>query len=224
MVRFDDEPISGDLNPGETAVIVVDMMNEFVEEGAILETPMAREFVPNIKRTVDQSRALGAPIVYLKQRNRRSGLDAGGLANITPQIMEGTAHNEGHQTEIYPELAPEPEDVVVEKQTYNGFFNTELDTVLRGLGVSNVAITGVATHICNDSTMRGAFFRGYNVVAIEDCSATFDITDQGWGDVSAEEINRVWFSIVSSNFGDVMDSDEFIERLEQAADAPRVAE
>ena len=61
--------------------------------------------------------------------------------------------------------------------------------------------------------MRGAFFRGYEILAIEDLVATYDIPDQGWGDVSAETISEVWFSTVATNFGQVVDHQEYLERL-----------
>jgi ureidoacrylate peracid hydrolase len=162
MIHFDDDPLVEDLDPDRTAIIVVNMMNEFVQEGAVLETPMAHEMVPDLQRVIEEGR------------------DAGAHGWPPDRDLRGDP--------------PEPEDVIVEKQTYTGFFWTELETVLRSPGVETVVITGVAIHICNDPTIRGDFFGGYNVVALADCNATFDIADQGWGDVSAEEINRRWFT------------------------------
>lgn len=213
MVRLDDDPVLDEVDPDETAIIVVDMINEFVAEGAAFETPAAREMVPELDDLLEASREAGVHVVYLRQVNRRDGSDAGTLARMTPEILSGDAHAPNAQTEIYPPLEPTEEDTVVEKHQYDGFFQTELDNILRSEGISTVAITGVSTQICCDSTMRGAFFRGYDVVAIEGCNAAFEIPDQGWGTLTPDEINRFWYSIVASNFGDVLTPEAFVAEL-----------
>ena len=70
-----------------------------------------------------------------------------------------------------PELAPEPGDIVVSKHRYSGFYETELDDVLRGLGVTHLLVTGCTTSICVESTVRDAMFRDYHCVVLEDCTA-----------------------------------------------------
>jgi ureidoacrylate peracid hydrolase len=74
-------------------------------------------------------------------------------------------------TENVPELAPEPGDVVVSKHRYSGFFETELDDVLQGLGVTHLLVTGCTTSVCVESTVRDATFRDYTCVVLEDCTA-----------------------------------------------------
>lgn len=208
MVRLDE--FSLEIDPEHTAIIVVDMTDVFVAEGAELETPAAREMVPRLGEVVDASRDAGIDVIYLRPYNRPSGADSGQLRTITPQVFDGIYQD----TTIYEGLEPEEEDVIIPKQTYNGFHGTELDSVLRTLDIETVVITGTRTHICPDSTLRGAFFRGYQVVAIEDLVATADIPDQGWGDISHETLDKVWYSTVATNFGDVIDSEEYLELIE----------
>jgi len=213
MVRFDTDRVVEAIDPDETALVIVDMINEFVAEGAAFETPSARAMVPVLADLIDVSRDAGVEVVYLRQVNRPDGSDAGPLANVTPGITTGEAHNDGDQTAIYEDLTPAPGDHVVEKHQYDGFFRTELDNILRNAGVSTVTLAGVASHICCDSTMRGAFFRGYDVIVLEDCNATFPLPDQGWGEVDEETVNQVWFSTVASNFGDVLTADQFTDEI-----------
>ena len=74
-------------------------------------------------------------------------------------------------TEILPELSPEPGDGVVWKTRYSGFFETELDTLLRARGVRSLVVTGCTTSVCVDSTIRDAMFRDYPCLLLEDCTA-----------------------------------------------------
>jgi ureidoacrylate peracid hydrolase len=74
-------------------------------------------------------------------------------------------------TQILDSLAPEPGDTVVSKRRFSGFFETELDEVLRGLGVTHLLVTGCTTSVCVESTVRDAMFRDYTCIVLEDCIA-----------------------------------------------------
>ena len=74
-------------------------------------------------------------------------------------------------TQILDSLTPEPGDHVVSKHRYSGFFETELDDVLRGLGAKYLIVTGCTTSICVESTVRDAMFRDYSCLVLEDCTA-----------------------------------------------------
>jgi len=74
-------------------------------------------------------------------------------------------------TDILGELAPEPGDTVVWKTRYSGFFETELDALLRARGVRSLVVTGCTTSVCVDSTIRDAMFRDYSCLLLEDCTA-----------------------------------------------------
>ena len=69
------------------------------------------------------------------------------------------------------ELAPEPGDRIVSKHRYSGFFETELDSVLRELDATFLLVTGCTTSICVESTVRDAMFRDYSCIVLEDCTA-----------------------------------------------------
>jgi ureidoacrylate peracid hydrolase len=74
-------------------------------------------------------------------------------------------------TDIVPELAPTPGDVVLYKHRYSGFYQTELDTILRRLNAKYLVVTGCTTSVCVESTIRDAMFRDYTCLLLEDCTA-----------------------------------------------------
>lgn len=133
------------------------------------------------------ARQAGIPVVYLKMEHAPDLSDAGpedGPHRLKHKPMhvgeEVTAPDETRSrilvrdtwnTAVVPELAPEPGDIVVSKHRYSGFFQTELDDVLRGLGAKHLLVTGCTTSVCVESTVRDAMFRDYSCVVLEDCTA-----------------------------------------------------
>lgn len=213
MSRLDNERVTSKLAPESTALVIIDMIEEFVAEDGVKEVTAAREMVPELNRVIDESREAGVTIIFLQHRNRVGGDDAGMLKKTTPGVKSGEVHSPGEQTNIYSRMSIDKDDIIVKKHQYSGFFETELDTILKTRNISSVAITGVATHICCDSTLRSAFFNGYETVMLEECNATYDIPDQGWGDFSAEEVNEFVYTLVSTNFGDVIDIDTYLTEI-----------
>ena len=69
------------------------------------------------------------------------------------------------------ELAPEPGDIVVSKHRFSGFYGTDLEMILRGLGIEYLVFTGCTTSVCVESTMRDAMFRDFRCMLLADCRA-----------------------------------------------------
>jgi ureidoacrylate peracid hydrolase len=74
-------------------------------------------------------------------------------------------------TEILESLAPEAQDVVLYKHRFSGFFETDLDEMLKKLEIKHLFVTGCTTSICVESTIRDAMFRDYQCILLEDCTA-----------------------------------------------------
>ena len=183
------EPISLDIS--RAAVLVIDMQNEFGAKGGMFDragidiTPIRKAVSPTAK-VLAAARANGIPVIYLKMQHRADMADMGedgsphrrkhrpfGVGEIVtgPDGGESRVLIEGHWgTEIVAELMPEPGDMVIGKHRYSGFFETELDTVLRGLRVKTLIVTGCTTSVCVESTIRDAMFRDYHCVLLEDCT------------------------------------------------------
>jgi ureidoacrylate peracid hydrolase len=196
------------IDPERTALIVVDMENDFVAEGAPLETPAARDMVPRLAEALTVCRESGIKVVYTAHEHRADGSDLG-LFSFTRPIATGRALAAGsHGVEIYPDIAPRPDEHVIRKHRYSAFFATDLDMILRSWRVETLIIAGTTTENCCFSTARDALFLDYKVVFLSDATATFDYDDLGFGAMSAEEVHRAILVIVARSTGHVISVDQ----------------
>jgi biuret amidohydrolase len=208
------------IEPARTAMIVVDMENDFVAPGAPMETPAGQQMLPTLKRALAFCRQRGIRIIYTTHAHRRDGCDMGLFDDLWPPIASRAGLVDGESgIEIYPEIAPRGNDIVIKKHRYSAFYGTDLEIVLRGLGVDTVIITGVTTENCCHATARDAMFRDYKVVFLSDATGTFDYPDVGQGGMSASEVHRATLVILSVSTADVMTTQEFMAR----AGAPKAA-
>jgi nicotinamidase-related amidase len=163
--------------PGRTALLVVDMIDEFVRPGwTPYWVPEATRQAPRIREVRDAFHAAGAPVVYLAYEVSLRGLDFPATETKVP-IGSGVEAYAGQilkEVSIWHELAPEPDDLVVLKHNYSGFHGTPLESVLRSLDASTVVVTGTMTNFCCGATAREAFWRGFDVVFASDCNSTDD--------------------------------------------------
>jgi len=202
------------LSPSETALIVIDMQREFLEQSSPVDTPRGRAMIPALSELIRKLRAKGVKIIFTRHAHRRDGSDMGLMAELWPIVRDGTINAEGSQgTEIHPDLDVHKEDIVITKHRYNAFVGTDLDMVLRGLGIKNVVITGVLTNACCESTARDAMYRGFRVFFLSDLTATFDIPAYDGGSIPADTVQRVVCSTIASWFGEVLTASELMERF-----------
>jgi ureidoacrylate peracid hydrolase len=89
---------------------------------------------------------------------------------MTSKVHIGS-HHVHWNTQIVCELAPEPGDIVVSKHRFSGFYGTDLEMILRGLGIEYLVFTGCTTSVCVESTMRDAMFRDFRCILLADCTA-----------------------------------------------------
>jgi nicotinamidase-related amidase len=146
---------------GKGALVVVDMLNDFVRPGAPLEVPEARKIVPALRRRIARARRDGELVVYVCDAHGKKDPEFVRMG-WPPHAVEGTPG-----AAVVAPLSPEPGDAVVEKKTYSGFHRTALDTVLRRHGVRRLALSGCVTNICILYTSADAAMRGYDVTVDE---------------------------------------------------------
>lgn len=189
--------ISASPNPlqfdiAKSALLVIDMQNDFGSEGGMfhragIDISAIQSAVSPTKDAIQAARAHAMPIIYLKMGFKADLSDAGPtdspnylrhqrMAVGAPiQAPDGSQSRilirDTWNTDLLPALASKAGDVVLYKHRYSGFFETELDNVLKQLGVKYLIVTGCTTSICVDSTIRDAMFRDYQCVLLEDCSA-----------------------------------------------------
>ncbi|MFW5951938.1 MAG: cysteine hydrolase family protein [Gemmatimonadota bacterium] len=156
------------LDAGAAALLVVDMQDFFLDPGSPTFTPGGPAILPTVSRLIAAFREHDRPVLYTRHVHHPSGLDAG----ILGWWWEGMCIEGSPESEIHAALAPAPGEKVVDKHRYSAFYNTDLEVVLRGLGVRDLVITGVMTNLCCESTARDACFRDYRVFFPADANAS----------------------------------------------------
>jgi nicotinamidase-related amidase len=174
--------------PGKAiALLVIDMQRDFVEPGGFgaalgNDVTRLRPIIPAIATTIAAFRQHGLPVIHTREGHRpdlsdcppakrsrgaaklRIG-DAGPMGRI---LILGEPGNG-----IVPELAPINGEVVIDKPGKGAFYATGLDAVLHGWGITHLAIAGVTTEVCVQTTMREANDRGYECLLLEDCTESY---------------------------------------------------
>lgn len=192
MMDVEARPGRYQLDLDASAVVVVDMQNDFGAEGGMFDragidiTPI-RALIAPMREVLDAARRLEVPVIYLKMAFEPDLADAGyphsptWLKHIPLGAGEAVTAPDGSasrilvrdtwNTDIVNELRPAPGDRVIYKNRYSGFYGTELETVLRELGVTTLIVVGATTSVCVDSTVRDAVFRDLHCLVLEDCTA-----------------------------------------------------
>jgi ureidoacrylate peracid hydrolase len=206
-------------------MIVVDMQNDFVQEGAPIEIPRARAMVPRLNRLLDVCRAHQIPVIYIHHVIRGGDIDAGRLADHHEAIRNNKAILAGTpNVEIYEGLNPHPGDLVVAKPRYSAFYGTDLEAILRSQGIDTLIISGTVTDVCCESTTRDAFSRDYKVIFLSDGTAATDWPDLGFGPVSGEEVQKVVLTVLAMCFAQVSSIDQVMAEIESLPSATKAGE
>ena len=157
------------LDPSRTALVVVDMQNDFVKEGGSLLVPDAEGTVPAIKSLLDGARRSGMKVVFSQDTHTEHDPEWG----IWPEhAREGT-----WGWEIVDELAPREGELVVRKVRYDAFYGTHLDHFLRLWGTETLLLCGTVANICVHYTAASAALRWYDVVVPKDATSALDPFD-----------------------------------------------
>ncbi len=212
------------IDPAKTAMIVVDMQNDFVAAGAPIEVSAARAMVPKLAEALKICRNAGIRVIYTAHVHRRDGCDMGLFDDIHPPIANRAALVEGTPgVDIYPELAPAPGEHVIKKHRYSGFFGTDLDIILREWGVDTVIISGTSTENCCHATARDAMFRNYRVAFLSDATATYDYPDRGFGSMPNADVHHATLVILAASTAHVMSVADLAARVASSRGSGAVA-
>ena len=187
----------------EAALLISDMQNDYLK-GAPLASERSRRTIAPTTRLLETARSLKLPVFYTRRIYRRDGLHSSPvhrLKNIgkTGITVEGT-----WGAEIIDELKPRPGEIVVDKIRYSGFFQTPLETLLRGLKVTFLLLTGGSTQWGVEATARDAEQRDLIPIVISD--ATHAGTD---------ELQEASLRNISQFVGFVVTTDEALRLLSQ---------
>ena len=150
------------------AILVVDMLNDFVYGALTCERGKA--IVPATANLLAEARKAGIPVIFCNDAHRK-GIDRE-LIIWGDHAIAGTPG-----AEVIDELQLSECDYVVPKRRYSGFFQTDLDILLRELGVETVVMTGLHTHMCVRHTSADAYSLGYDVVVAKEATDSFTEED-----------------------------------------------
>ncbi len=155
--------------PNDSALLVIDMQQFFLDEESHACIPRGRAVLANIAKVVDRFREMDRPVIY----TRHAYLDDEPLGVMerwwNDNIREGDP-----LSEIAPEIKPAMGDVVLRKTRYSAFIGTGLEEMLRSAGIQRLVVTGVMTHLCCETTAREAFMRDFDVYFVIDATASSD--------------------------------------------------
>jgi ureidoacrylate peracid hydrolase len=135
----------------------------------------------------------------------------GTLGKRFPTIRQGKALRAGSEgVQIWPEIAPQAGDIVMEKIRQSGFMYTRLEATLKELEVKNILVAGVATGACVECTARDAVARDYSVIVLSDVTSASGLPDLGWGEVDSDTLQRVFLTNFAYHFGKVASTNELL--------------
>ena len=158
------------VDPGTTALVIVDMQNDFVDPRGSLSVPGARETVPAIARLRDMARANGMLVVVTQDWHGREDPE---FALWGPHAVGGT-----WGAEVVPELAPGAQDLVIRKRRYDAFYDTALENELRRRQIESLIVTGTVSNICVLHTAGSAALRWFRVIVPVDAVSALTEFDQ----------------------------------------------
>ncbi|EIY5386274.1 TPA: cysteine hydrolase [Klebsiella variicola] len=182
-------PLSGELIPGRTALLIIDMQRDFCDPLGYMnqrgdDITAARTIIPAIIEIREAATRAGLKIIYTREGHRpdlsdlplnkrlktaRSGAEIGMSGPLGRLLIRGEPG-----WDLVPELWPRQHETVIDKPGTGAFHGTDLHHILVTEGIQNLILTGVTTGVCVSSTAREASDRGYGVLVLSDCCAEPD--------------------------------------------------
>jgi nicotinamidase-related amidase len=203
--------------PATTALIIVDMQNDFCDptgahgQAGVVYYPDPEGIAERIERLLAAAREEGVLPVHVRTTHDGTTDSAAWLhrkdAVGGPRTYTCATSTWGAE---FWRIRPEPGEVVITKHRYSAFVGTNLDLILRSRGVTSLAVTGVATNVCVDCTLRDGLQRDYHVALVSDATAA--ASEQEWGSA---------LHGIAANYGPVCSSEEILARWRTAATAER---
>ena len=172
MSTFSEHRITRRLefDPQRSAVLVIDMLNDFLDPEGAMPLIEGRRLYEPIRRLVKAARESGAPVIWICDEHLPTDRE---FEKRSVHCLQGS-----WGAKIVAELEADDSELRIPKTRYSGFFETELDQRLRQMGIDHLILTGVVTNICVRSTAHDAFFRDYRVTIPVECVAATSEREQ----------------------------------------------
>jgi ureidoacrylate peracid hydrolase len=167
------------LAPGHTALLVVDMQNDFCAEKGYIEVVGRRDaracraVAKPIMELVGEARRATVPVVWIKANYEPDKIPAVMLVKRHERGIAEVCCKPGTWGGDFYGVTPAPGEAIVEKNCYSGFIGTDLEARLQKLGVRTIVVAGVQTHVCVEATLRDGAMLGFYAVLASDCAAAY---------------------------------------------------
>ncbi len=152
----------------KVALIIIDMQNDFISEGGSIKCVGSEQIVPLILDLKKMAKKKGIPVITTQEQHRKSGIDLGRESDNKSHehCLEGSWGEK-----MIPGMEPQDSDYHIVKRRYSAFMGTELEIILKGMGIDTLIITGVATDACVEATCMEAQQLDYKVIVPRECVA-----------------------------------------------------
>lgn len=204
-----------DISPESTVVLVHDVVNDFIDPEAAGYDSAIGLVVANIATLLHAAREAGFPVVFV-------GPGQGDLAIGPPYPADEPPARLAWGTpgcDVPSLLGRRPDEPIIRKPRWGGFYGTELATYLRRIERDTLVICGLSLPGGVDWTVRDAFNHDLKSVVVADACLTRPMPDQGWGALTREEVRRVIVSILAQRFARIVDTAEMCEEFRVLAEA-----
>jgi ureidoacrylate peracid hydrolase len=206
-----------DIDPARTAHVVIDLQNGFMEAGAPVEVPTAREIIPNVNAISREVRDAGATNIFVRFTTPADALDSWSsfyarFPQATRQAHQAAFAVGAHHWQLWPELDVREEELKINKGRFAAFIpgTCDLHQLLQDRNIDTLIVTGTLTNCCCESTARDAMQFNYKVIFVSDGNAA----------LSDAEHNAT-LNNMCALFADVMTTSEVIDALRKAGRANR---
>jgi nicotinamidase-related amidase len=199
--------------PGASALLLVDVLNDFLEEGGKVNAPIQEQIekvglIDNLKRLIGGVRAAGLTVAYAPHGLHEHSFDD--FKHVPVRMRYAMEHHvfwEGERgSDFYEPFRPQEGDIVSSRhRTFNGFIGTDLDAQLKARGIDRLVFAGLTSHTCVEGTARHATEAGYHVTFLTDAVAEF-----------TPEAHKAAVEISYPTFGhEVLTVDQFLAAIGQ---------
>ncbi len=187
------------LSPSKTAVLLIDMQNEFVKKGACMVVPGAEELSIQINSFAQKMRHKGFQIIWV-----RYVVPKPVPYGKSTQKLNLTDIHHGENMEIFSAIKLDENDLIVDKMRSSAFYGTNLEVILRSLKIENLIIGGVTTHMCVLSTCFDAVFRDFEIFVLSDLTACLEFKRDDKIIRTAAEMHEFALDLIAYGLGKVI--------------------